>query len=119
MPSSIHPTVEVHLDHSPFLMPLLMTQLVYIYSDVYQSNKSLSRFFLLVAPEDYLSTSGGMLTFNIGDARQCHDVGIVDDVIYEIEVEQFFSNLALVSGAPVTVDPPSIRVIIFDDTDDC
>ena len=77
-----------------------------------------SIFFLLVAPEDYLSTSG-ILTFNIGDARQCHDVGIVDDVIYEIEVEQFISNLALVSGAPVTIDPPSAPVIIFDDTDDC
>ena len=61
----------------------------------------------------------GILTFNIGDARQCHDVGIVDDVIYETEVEQFIPYLALVSGAPVTVDPSSARVIIFDDTDDC
>ena len=74
--------------------------------------------FFLVAPEDYLSTTG-ILTFNIGDARQCHDVGIVDDVIYETEVEQFISNLALLSGAPVRVEPPSARVIIFDDTDDC
>ena len=65
-----------------------------------------------------MSTSG-ILTFNIGDSSQCHEVGIVDDVIYETEVEQFISNLALVSGAPVTVDPPSARVIIFDDTDDC
>ena len=110
--------MEVHLDHSPFLIPLLITQLVYSYSDVYQSNKGLSSSFLLVAPEDYLSTSG-ILTYNIGDARQCHDVGIVDNVIYETEVEQFSSNLALVSGAPVTVDPPSTQVIISDDTDDC
>ena len=85
------------------------------YSEVYQSNKS---FFLLVAPEDYLSTTG-ILTFNIGDARKCHDVGIVDNVIYETEVEQFISNLAPLSGPPVTVDPPSVRVIISDDTDDC
>ena len=81
--------------------------------------KYLSRFsfFHLVSPQDY-SSSTGILTFNTGDDRQCHDVEIVDDVISESEFELFFSNLALVSGAPVTVDPPSALVNI-NDNDDC
>ena len=73
--------------------------------------------FSLVAPEDYLSITG-ILAFNTGDDRQCHDVEIVNDDIYENELEQFVSNLALVSGAPATVDPESAQVII-NDNDDC
>ena len=72
---------------------------------------------LLVAPEDYLSTSG-ILIFNTGDTRQCHDMEIVNDTICESEMEQFTSNLTLVTGVQVTVDPPSAQVII-DDTSDC
>ena len=74
--------------------------------------------FLLVSPEDYMSTSG-ILTFTTGDTRKCHNVGIIDDAMCERGMKQFISNLALVSGAPVTVDPPSAQVFIFDDTSDC
>ena len=77
-----------------------------------------NRFFLLVSPEDYLSASG-ILTFDTGDTRQCHNVEIINDALCEIEVEQFTSNLSLVSGAPVTIDPPSARVIISDGISDC
>ena len=94
-----------------------MTQLVHIYFEVYQWNYNSFLCFILVAPEDYTSSTG-ILTFNTGDNRQCHDVEIVNDAIYESKLEQFFSNLALVSGAPVTVDPESAQVIINDD-DDC
>ena len=94
-----------------------MTQLVCIYSVVYHCNIFISDS-LLVSPEDYTSSTG-ILTFNTGDDRQCHEVGIVDDELCEEPSEQFFSNLALESGAPVTVDPPTARVIIFDDTGDC
>ena len=73
---------------------------------------------LVVSPEDYLSASG-ILKFNTGDTRQCHNVEIIDDDVCKSEVEQFIFNLALVSGATVTVDPPSARVIIFDGTNDC
>ena len=73
---------------------------------------------LVVSPKDYLSTSG-ILTFNIGDTRQCHNVEIIDDAVCKSEMEQFIFNLALVSGATVIVDPPSARVIIFDGTSDC
>ena len=77
----------------------------------------INHVFLIVVPEDYFSSSG-TLPFNIGDSRQCHSVRIVDDGIYESEVEQFLSNMALVSGTRVTVDPESARVII-DDNDEC
>ena len=117
MPLSIHLAVELHLDPSPLVMPLLMTRLVCIHSQVYHCNIFISDS-LLVAPEDY-NSSTGILTFNTGDARQCHDVPIVNDRICEELPEQFLSNLALASGAPVTVDPATARVIIFDDTGDC
>ena len=117
MPLSIHLTVELHLDHSLFVMPLLMTQLVCINSEVYHCNIFISDS-LLVSPQDY-SSSTGILTFNTEDARQCHDVPIVNDELCEEPSEQLFSNLALASGAPVTVDPERARVIIFDDVGDC
>ena len=88
-----------------------------MYFEVYQVEYNLFLCFFLVAPEDYLSSTG-ILTFNTGDDRQCHDVEIVNDDTYESDLEQFFSNLALVSGAPVTLDPSSAQVII-DDNDDC
>ena len=104
--------MEVHLDHSPFVIPLLMTQLVCIYSEVYHCNIFISDS-LLVSPQDY-NSSTGILTFNTGDDRQCHDVDIVDDELCEEPSEQFFSNLTLESGAPVTVDPSRAQVIIFE-----
>ena len=117
MQLSIHLSVVLHLDHSLFVIALLMTQLVCIYSEVYHCNIFISDS-LLVSPQDYTSSTG-ILTFNTGNDRQCHDVEIVDDELCEEPSEQFFSNLALESGAPVTVDPPTARVIIFDNLGDC
>lgn len=64
------------------------------------------------APGDYL-TASGLLVFNTGDSEQCHSIQIVDDEY--CDPGQFFSNLALVAGAPViTVDPPKAEIIILD-----
>ena len=64
------------------------------------------------APGDYLSDSG-VLVFNTGDSEQCHHIQIVDDNY--CDPGQFFSNLALMSGAPViTVDPPKAEIVILD-----
>ena len=84
----------------------------------YCAHSKLYCLAILVAPEDYISDTG-QLIFTTGDDRQCHRVRIVNNDICEDELEQFLSNLALVSGVPrITVDPASARVII-DDTDDC
>ena len=73
----------------------------------------------IVAPEDYISDSG-LLTFAIGDDRECHSVEIANNELCEEPVlEHFFSNLTLESGIPrITVHPDGAKVII-DDTDDC
>lgn len=64
------------------------------------------------APDDYLADSG-VLVFSTGDDRQCHRVRIVDDEF--CDPEQFFSNLALVPGAPVIIiDPASAQIFIQD-----
>ena len=115
----MHPAVEVHLDHSPFLMPLQITQLVKVFyvHMILLKHPSGINCFSLVSPDDYMSDSG-ILTFNTGDTGQCHNVKLVNDAKCEGEV-QFISNLTLVTGAPVTVVPPSAQVIIFDDGGDC
>ena len=54
-----------------------------------------------------------MLVFHTGDSEQCHHIPIVDDNYCDLG--QFFSNLALVSGAPmITVDPPKAEIVILD-----
>ena len=122
--SSLHPALEVHLDHSPFLMSLQITQLVkvfslFIYVHVFLLMHPIRiNCFTLASPEDYLSASG-ILIFNTGDTRQCHNIEIVNDAECEAGVEQLILNLTLVTGAPVTVDPPSAQVIISDDRGDC
>ena len=64
------------------------------------------------APDDFLADSG-VLVFSTGDDRQCHRVRIVDDEF--CDPEQFFSNLALVPGAPVIIiDPASAQIFIQD-----
>ena len=103
-------------------MTQLMIQLVCTYSvyipvqHIYQP--FLHVFFLLDSPQDYFSSTGS-LTINTGNNRICHDVEIVNDDICEEPSEQFFSDLTLVSGASVTIDPASVRVVIFDDPGDC
>ena len=111
------PLEELH-DLSPSRMKLWMTQPVKstLTPMCIMTHHGL---FVPVAPGDYISASGE-LVFAVGDTRMCHDVQIVNDGICERpEIEQFFSNLELVSGLPIIdVDPPTAAVLI-DDSVDC
>ena len=56
-----------------------------------------------------------LLIFGVGDIRVCSDIMILNDRNCEIPIEDFFSNLAYVSGEqPINVDPTRTRVIIKD-----
>ena len=58
--------------------------------------------------------------FARGDTRQCHLVQILNDDICERPlVEDFFSDLALVSGTPVIVVDPERAQVLIDDSEDC
>ena len=120
--SSTNLTLEWLHGPLPFPMPLQMIQLVIITHSVWAniilciySNLS-SLIFIIVAPRHYISDSG-ILRFSTGDSEQCHGVRIVDDDICGPELKQFLSSLTLVSGSPVTVNPPSTRVVIDDSLD--
>ena len=64
---------------------------------------------------DYVGVSANLI-FGVGDSRVCHDVPITDDGDCEIDpIEDFFANLAYVSGEqPINIDPDRTRVIIDD-----
>ena len=72
-----------------------------------------------VAGEDYTAVVGELLVFAQGQSRECHTVLITQDDICEIDrIEDFFSDLAYVSGImPINIDPPRTRVIV-DDTNE-
>ena len=73
--------------------------------------------FTTVAGDDYVAVAGEELVFNRGDTRVCHTIDILRDQSIEIDSnEQFFSDLAYVSGVlSITISPPTAQVII----DDC
>ena len=53
--------------------------------------------------------------FTIGDVRQCYSVQIVDDDFCDPEL--FFSNLELLSGAPVIIVNPDRAQVVIQDSD--
>ena len=69
-----------------------------------------------VAGKNYKAVGGELLVFARGENRRCHTVLITQDDICEIDqIEDFFSNLAYVSGIiPIIIDPPRTHVIIND-----
>ena len=75
----------------------------------------------IVAGVDYTAVVDEPLRFMQGQSRACHDVQITQDDSCEIDpimIEDFFSNLAYVSGImPIIIDPPRTRVVI-DDTNE-
>ena len=75
--------------------------------------------FNTVAGADYVAVAGEELVFNRGDTRVCHTIDILQDNICEYPPnENFFSDLAYVSGMqPITIAPPTAQVII-DDSDE-
>ena len=65
---------------------------------------------------DYVGVANVLLIFGVGDYRVCLDINILNDSNCEIDpIEDFFSNLAYVSGEqPINIDPTRTRVIIKD-----
>ena len=108
--------------HDPlsFLMSLQIVQLVSVVIQFYiHTPASVSVWLIIIteAPEDYISDSG-LLFFATGDREQCHTVLVVNNIVCDV-LEQFLSNLTLLSGIPrIAVDPDSSQIIIKD-TDDC
>ena len=63
---------------------------------------------------DYGSVSVNLM-FSRGDTRQCHRVDILQDGDCEMPAENFFADLAYVSGIlPITIDPVTTQVVIDD-----
>ena len=73
--------------------------------------------FVSVAGIDYVGVDVD-LAFARGSDRQCHDVTIIQDDECEPIPENFFVDLALVSGSDVIVDPGLTRVDIDDSLED-
>ena len=69
-----------------------------------------------MSPGDYGAVVNEPLVFNMGDVRVTHTIVInQDDECEDDPYEDFFSNLALVSGVqPITVIRPRAQVIIND-----
>ena len=65
---------------------------------------------------DYIGVANVLLIFGVGDYRVCLDINIMNDSKCEIDpIEEFFSDLAYVSGEqPINIDPTRTRVIIKD-----
>ena len=63
-----------------------------------------------------MAVAGEELVFNRGDTRVCHTIDILQDSICESDPnEQFFSDLAYVSGVqPINIFPMTAEVIIDD-----
>ena len=68
------------------------------------------------AGEDYVGVVDEPLVFTQGQRSACHRVIILQDDICEIDqIEDFFSNVAYISGIiPSVINQPRTRVIIYD-----
>ena len=68
-----------------------------------------------VAGDDYTAVDGEELAFPRGSTRRCHTIDIVNDDICETDPNEFYSDLAYVSGVqPITIDPSTAQVVIDD-----
>ena len=85
--------------------------------DYEQKMKRTLKFSLYSASGvDYIGVANVILIFGVGDSRVCLDINILNDSNCEIDpIEDFFSNLAYVSGEqPINIDSTRTRVIIKD-----
>ena len=73
--------------------------------------------FVAVGGIDYVGATAN-LAFAHGSDRECHDVIILQDDECEPIPENFFADLALVSGSNVMIDPGLTRVDIDDSLED-
>ena len=72
-----------------------------------------------VAGDDYIAITGEQLVFPRGSTRVCHTITIMDDDICESDPnENFFYNLAYVSGTqPISIAPMTALLIVDDTTE--
>lgn len=75
------------------------------------------KWYICIAPEDYLEESGLTLTFNSTVLSINISVAVIDDNIVEGN-QSFFGNLLHPVG-PVTLDPDVTTVTIVDDPQEC
>ena len=63
-----------------------------------------------------MAVAGAELAFGLGERRVCHTIDILQDDICEYpDNENFFSDLAYVSGVmPITIAPRTAEVVIDD-----
>ena len=103
-------------EHSPYQPPHEMAQQVVHVTHVQDTCIYALFLFTTVAGADYVAVAGEELVFNRGDTQVCHTIDILQDNICESDPnEQFFSDLAYVSGVlPITISPPTARVVIDD-----
>ena len=71
-------------------------------------------FYQTVSPDDYLGQVMD-IQFNVGDARICYNISIIDDSICEGTSENFLSQLSLISGSAIQFQLGITEVIIEDD----
>ena len=68
-----------------------------------------------MSPDDYGGVIGQLIQFHTRDTKQMHTIIITHDLLCEDDPNEFFSNIAFVSGTqPIEVIHPQARVIIYD-----
>ena len=71
-------------------------------------------FLFTVSPDDYIAQVIE-LEFNVGSARVCYNISIIDDSICEGTSENFISQLSLVSGNSIMFGLGIAEIIIEDE----
>lgn len=113
--SMIHPLGELH-DHLSYRQPRETDQ--HVGHTMHLSCTSCDiEPVVSVAGIDYEATSV-QLEFPRGSTRECHTVTIIPDEVCELTSEDFFADLALVTGTPIININSSVTQIIIDDADE-
>ena len=84
---------------------------------IYQYGHNHDSILPAVSPGDFGGVIGQLIQFNTGDTNQTHTITIAQDLLCEIDPNEFFfSNITLVSGVqPIDVIRP-LATVIIDDT---
>ena len=73
-------------------------------------------FHLAAGPEaDFTAIAATLLTFSVGELRQCVNIPIEDDPALEDPEEDFTITITAPPGPGIIIPTPTIPVIIVDD----
>ena len=104
-------------EHSPYQPPHKMAQQVLVECALDVLHVSFTT--TTVAGVDYLAVSGEELVFNPDDSRVCSTIHILQDSISEHDPnEDFFMDLAYVSGVRPIIIPQPTAQVVMDDSDE-